>query len=45
MLPWFNEKMEPRFKAFLKAGARIVAHDLGIEGWETAKTLMLPGYE
>ena len=45
MLPWFNEKMEPRFNKYLKPGARIVAHDIGVEGWEPAKTLMLPGYE
>ena len=34
MLPWFNEKMKPSFKTFLKPGTRIVDHDFGIEGWE-----------
>lgn len=38
MLPWFNEAMKPSFKKFLKPGARIVAHDFGIEGWEPDKT-------
>jgi cyclopropane fatty-acyl-phospholipid synthase-like methyltransferase len=38
MLPWFNEAMKPGFKKFLKPGARIVAHDFGIEGWEPDKT-------
>src|SRR4029434_2506571 len=34
MLPWFNEKMKPNFQKYLKPGARIVAHDFGIEGWK-----------
>ncbi len=38
MLPWFNEAMKPSFKKYLKPGARIVAHDFGIEGWEPDKT-------
>ena len=38
MLPWFNEKMKPNFKKYLKPGARIVAHDFGIEGWKPEKT-------
>ena len=38
MLPWFNEAMKPSFKKNLKPGARIVAHDFGIEGWEPDKT-------
>ena len=42
MLPWFNEAMKPRFKKYLKPGARIVAHDFGIEGWEPDKTVKLP---
>lgn len=42
MLPWFNEAMKPIFKKQLKAGARIVAHDFGIAGWEPDKTLKLP---
>lgn len=45
MLPWFNEAMKPSFKKYLKPGARIVAHDFGIEGWEPDKTEKLPGYE
>jgi precorrin-6B methylase 2 len=45
MLPWFNEKMKPNFQKMLKPGARIVAHDFGIEGWEPDKTVKLPGYE
>jgi cyclopropane fatty-acyl-phospholipid synthase-like methyltransferase len=42
MLPWFNEAMKPSFKKYLKPGARIVAHDFGIEGWEPDKTVRLP---
>jgi cyclopropane fatty-acyl-phospholipid synthase-like methyltransferase len=42
MLPWFNEAMKPNFKKMLKPGARIVAHDFGIEGWEPDKTEKLP---
>ncbi|MGH7816573.1 MAG: SAM-dependent methyltransferase [Candidatus Binatia bacterium] len=38
MLPWFNEAMKPSFQKYLKPGARIVAHDFGIEGWEPDKT-------
>jgi len=45
MLPWFNEAMKPNFKKMLKPGARIVAHDFGIEGWEPDKTEKLPGFE
>jgi hypothetical protein len=45
MLPWFNTKMKPNFKKMLKPGARIVAHDFGIEGWEPDQTVKLPGYE
>lgn len=45
MLPWFNERMKPSFKAMLKPGSRIVAHDFGIAGWEPDKTVKLPGYE
>ena len=45
MLPWFNEKMKSNFQKMLKPGARIVAHDFGIEGWQPDKTLKLPGYE
>jgi cyclopropane fatty-acyl-phospholipid synthase-like methyltransferase len=45
MLPWFNEKMKPNFQKMLKPGARIVAHDFGIRGWEPDKTVRLPGSE
>jgi len=45
MLPWFNEAMKPSFKKYLKPGARIVAHDFGIEGWEPDKTIKLPDPE
>jgi cyclopropane fatty-acyl-phospholipid synthase-like methyltransferase len=45
MLPWFNDRMKPNFQKMLKPGARIVAHDFGIEGWQPEKTLKLPGYE
>jgi cyclopropane fatty-acyl-phospholipid synthase-like methyltransferase len=41
MLPWFNESMKPSFQKYLKPGARIVAHDFGIEGWEPDKTVKL----
>jgi precorrin-6B methylase 2 len=42
MLPWFNEKMKPNFQKYLKPGARIVAHDFGIEGWKPDETVKLP---
>jgi cyclopropane fatty-acyl-phospholipid synthase-like methyltransferase len=42
MLPWFNEAMKPNFRKYLKPGARIVAHDFGIEGWKPDKTERLP---
>jgi cyclopropane fatty-acyl-phospholipid synthase-like methyltransferase len=45
MLPWFNEAMKPNFKKMLKPGARIVAHDFGIEGWEPDKSEKLPKIE
>ncbi len=38
MLPWFNEAMKPSFKTYLQPGARIVAHDFDIEGWEPDKS-------
>jgi cyclopropane fatty-acyl-phospholipid synthase-like methyltransferase len=41
MLPWFNEAMKPSFKKYLQPGARIVAHDFGIEGWEPDKSVKL----
>ncbi len=45
MLPWFNEAMKPSFKKYLQPGARIVAHDFAIEGWEPDKTVKLPDPE
>ena len=45
MLPWFNEAMKPNFKKMLKPGARIVAHDFGIEGWKPDKNVKLPEVE
>jgi precorrin-6B methylase 2 len=45
MLPWFNEKIKPNLEQMLKPGARIVAHDFGIEGWAPDVTVKLPGYE
>jgi cyclopropane fatty-acyl-phospholipid synthase-like methyltransferase len=45
MLPWFNEAMKPNFRKYLKPGARIVAHDFGIEGWTPAKIEKLPEIE
>lgn len=45
MLPWFNEAMKPRFKKYLKAGSRIVAHDFGIQGWPPDKIEKLPEIE
>ena len=45
MLPWFNERMKANFQKMLKPGARIVAHDFGIDGWQPNKTVKLPGYE
>ena len=45
MLPWFNEAMKSNFKKMLKPGARIVAHDFGIEGWPPDKTENLPEIE
>jgi cyclopropane fatty-acyl-phospholipid synthase-like methyltransferase len=45
MLPWFNEAMKPSFQKYLKPGARIVAHDFGIEGWEPDRTEKLSEIE
>ena len=45
MLPWFNEKIKPNLKKYLKPGARIVAHDFGIEGWPPDKTAKLSNPE
>ncbi|HJU61842.1 MAG TPA: class I SAM-dependent methyltransferase [Candidatus Binatia bacterium] len=45
MLPWFNAAMKPNFQKHLKPGARIVAHDFGIDGWPPVKTEKLPDLE
>ena len=45
MLPWFNEAMKPSFRKHLKPGARIVAHDFGIEGWNPDASVKLPEFE
>ena len=45
MLPWFNEAMKPNFQKYLKPGARIVAHDFGIDGWPPLKIEKLPEIE
>jgi SAM-dependent methyltransferase len=45
MLPWFNAAMKPNFEKYLKSGARIVAHDFGIDGWPPIKTEKLPDLE
>jgi cyclopropane fatty-acyl-phospholipid synthase-like methyltransferase len=45
MLPWFNEAMKANFQAMLRPGARIVAHDFGIEGWPPDRTEKLPQIE
>ena len=36
MMPEFNAKIGPKLKK-LKSGARVVAHDFGIEGWAPTK--------
>lgn len=45
MLPWFNAKVAPNLKKYLKPGARIVAHDFGIDGWPPDQTIKLPQWE
>ncbi len=45
MLPWFNAKLAPNLKKYLQPGARIVAHDFGIEGWAPDRTVKLPQWE
>ena len=42
MLPWFNEAMRPVLQKQLKPGARVVAHDFGIEGWPPTRIETLP---
>jgi precorrin-6B methylase 2 len=36
MMPEFNAKLRPKLQK-LKSGARVVAHDFGIEGWAPTK--------
>jgi cyclopropane fatty-acyl-phospholipid synthase-like methyltransferase len=36
MFKWFNNQMRPKLQG-LKAGARVVAHDFGIDEWEPNK--------
>jgi cyclopropane fatty-acyl-phospholipid synthase-like methyltransferase len=42
MLPWFNEAIRPKLERELKLGARVVAHDFGIEGWLPDVAIELP---
>ncbi|MGB7948742.1 MAG: class I SAM-dependent methyltransferase [Candidatus Binatia bacterium] len=42
MLPWFNQALKPSLRKYLRPGARIVAHDFGIEGWAPVKIVPLP---
>jgi SAM-dependent methyltransferase len=41
MLPWFNEKMAPVLRKQLRPGARVVARDFGIDGWEPTEMATL----
>ncbi len=43
MLPDFNAKLRPILERGLKPGARVVAHDFGIEGWTPVKTEKVNG--
>lgn len=45
MLPWFNEKIKPNLQKYLRPGARIVAHDFAIAGWQPDKIVRLPEIE
>lgn len=45
MLPWFNERIQPSLQKQLRPGARVVAHDYGIEGWPATKVEKLPEIE
>jgi len=45
MLSWFNEAVKPNLQKMLKPGARIVAHDFGIEGWPPDKSEKFPEIE
>jgi SAM-dependent methyltransferase len=42
MLPSFNEKLKPVLERQLKPGARVVAHDYPIEGWQPVKWEEMP---
>jgi predicted RNA methylase len=42
MLPDFNRKLRPVLERQLKPGARVVAHDYTIEGWEPVKWEVMP---
>lgn len=45
MLPWFNVKLRPILQQQLKPGARVVAHDYGIEGWTPTRVEKLSTIE
>jgi len=45
MLPWFNTQLRPMLQKRLKPGARVVAHDYGIEGWPANRVVKLPKIE
>lgn len=45
MLPWFNAKLRSILQQQLKPGARVVAHDYGIEGWTSTRVEKLPEIE
>jgi SAM-dependent methyltransferase len=42
MLPSFNQRLKPILERQLKPGARVVAHDYPIEGWEPIKWEEMP---
>lgn len=42
MLPSFNKRLRPVLEEQLRPGARIVAHDYPIEGWEPVKWEQMP---
>lgn len=41
LLPVSNEKVKPLLEKQLKKGARIVAHDFQVKGWEPEKTVSI----
>ncbi len=45
MLPWFNAKLRPILQQQLNSGARVVAHDYGIEGWTPTRVEKLSTIE